>query len=220
MHAIQPVNPKGNQSWIFSGNSEAETPIVWPCDAKNWLIGKDPEAGKVWRREEKGITEDEMVVWHHQLNGHEFEQALGAGDGQGSLTCCRPWGCKESDMTEWLNWTQQCMHKCSLSSTSSPTFVFFCLLDYSHSNTCERISHCGFDFISWQLVLLRGEGDYRGWDGWMVSRTEWTWVWVNSGSYWWTGRPGVLQSIGSQWVRHDWATELTNWLIDRGERTC
>ena len=106
--AIQPVNPKGNPSWLFIGrtDAEAETPILWPPDAKNWLTEKDPDAGKDWRREEKGMTKDEMVGWHHQLNGHEFEQALGIGDGQGSMGCCSPWGRKELDMTEWLNWTE------------------------------------------------------------------------------------------------------------------
>ena len=104
---IQPVHPKGNQSWIFIGRTEAEaeTPIFWPSDAKNWPIGKDPVAGKDWRWVEKGMTEVEMVGWHHQLNGHEFEQALEVGDGQGGLVCCSPWGCKELDMTERLNWT-------------------------------------------------------------------------------------------------------------------
>ena len=104
---IQPVNPKRNQSWIFMGrtDAEAETSILWPPDIKNWLIGKDPDAGKDWRREKKGITEDEMVGLHHQLDGHEFEQALGVGDGQGSLAGCSPRGYKESDMTERLNWT-------------------------------------------------------------------------------------------------------------------
>ena len=102
---IQPVHPKGNQSWLYIGrtDAEAETPILWPPDAKNWLIGKDPNVGKDWRQE-KGMTEDEMVGWGHWLYGHEFQQALGTGDGQGSLVCCSPWGCKESDMTEWLNW--------------------------------------------------------------------------------------------------------------------
>ena len=106
---INPVNSKGDQSWIFIGrtDAEAETPILWPPDAKNWLLGKDPDAGKDWRREEKGMTEDEMVGWHHRLNGHEFEQATGVGDGQGSLECCSPWGRKELDTTEWLNWTEQ-----------------------------------------------------------------------------------------------------------------
>ena len=105
---VQQVNPKGNQSWIFIGRTDAkaETPILWPPNVKNWLIRKDPDAGKDWKQEEKGMTEDEMVGWHHQLNGHEFEQDLGVGDGQRSLVYCCPWGHKESDMTEWLNWTE------------------------------------------------------------------------------------------------------------------
>ena len=104
---IQPVHPKGNQSWIFIGRTdvEAETPILWPPDAKNWLIGKYSDVGKDWRQKEKGITEDEMVEWYHWLDGHEFAQAPGVGDGHGSLMCCSPQGHKESDMTEWLNWT-------------------------------------------------------------------------------------------------------------------
>ena len=101
---IKPVNPKGNQSWIFIGRTDAETPILWPPDAKSWLIWKDPDAGKDWRQEEKGMTEDEMVGWRHQLNGCEFEQAPGVGDGQGGLVCCSPWGHKELDTTERLNW--------------------------------------------------------------------------------------------------------------------
>ena len=102
---IQPVHLKGNQSWIFirRTNAEPETPILWPPDVKSRLIGKEPGAGKDWRQEEKGMTEDEMVGWHHWLNGHEFEQAPGVGDGQGSLPCCSSWGGKESDMTEQLN---------------------------------------------------------------------------------------------------------------------
>ena len=107
---IKPVNPKGNQSWIFIGrtDAEAEATILWPPDAKNWLTGKDPDAGKDWKEEEKGMTEDEMVGWHHQLDGHEFEQAPGIVDGQGNLVCCSPWGHKESDRTEWLNWSEGC----------------------------------------------------------------------------------------------------------------
>ena len=94
---IQPVHPKGNQSWIFTGrtDAEAEAPILLSPDVKSWLIRKAPDAGKDWRREEKGTTEDEMVGWHHWLDGHEFEQALRVGDGQGSLECFSPWGCKE-----------------------------------------------------------------------------------------------------------------------------
>ena len=102
---IKPVHPKGSRSWIFIGRTDAEAPILWPPDVKNWLIGKDPDAVKHWRQEEKGTTEDEMVGWHHQLDGHEFEQALGIGDWQGSLACHSPWGHIESDMTERLKWT-------------------------------------------------------------------------------------------------------------------
>ena len=105
---IQPVHPKGNQAWIFIDrtNAEAETPIPWLPDVKNWLTGKVPDAGKDWRQEEKGMTEDEMVGWHHRFNGHEFEQALAVGDGQGGLACCSPWGCRVRYYwaTE-LNWT-------------------------------------------------------------------------------------------------------------------
>ena len=104
---IQPVHPKGNQSWILIGRTDAEpeTPILWPPDAKNWLTGKDPDAGKDWGQE-KGKTEDEMVGWHHWLNGHGFGWTPGVGDGQGSLACCSPWGRKELDTTERLNWTE------------------------------------------------------------------------------------------------------------------
>ena len=102
---IQPANPKGNQSWIFIGRTaaEVEAPILWPPDLKSWLIGKDPDAGKDGRQKEMGAVENGMVGWHLQISGDEFEQALGVGDGQGSLACYSPWGCKESDMTERLN---------------------------------------------------------------------------------------------------------------------
>ena len=125
---IQQAYPKGNLCWIFIGrtDAEAETPILWPPDVKNWLTGKDPDSGKDWKQDQKETTEDEMVWWHYQLDGHEFEQAPGVGDGKGSLACCSPWGCKESDMTELLNWTDQedvtfpllfslfCIHVCML----------------------------------------------------------------------------------------------------------
>ena len=100
---------RSNQSILKEINagysSEAEAPILWPLDVKNWPIGKDPVAGKDWGQEEKGATEDEMVGWHHRLNGHEFEQTLGDSEGQGSLACCSPWGHKELDMTEQMNKT-------------------------------------------------------------------------------------------------------------------
>ena len=108
---IQTVHPKGDQSWVFIGRTDAkaETPILWPPDAKSWLIGKDPDAGKDWGQEEKGTTEDEMVGWHHQLDGHGFGWTSGVGDGQGGLACWGSWGHKELDTTEQLtqlNWTE------------------------------------------------------------------------------------------------------------------
>ena len=132
---IQPVHPKGNQFWIFIGrtDAEAETPIPWPSDAKNWLTGKDPDAGKHWRWEEKGMTEDEMVGRHHRLNGHEFEWTSGVGDGQGRLACCNPWSrrVRHNWATE-LNWTEL-MQYCSLqhwtllpSPVTSTTSCRFC----------------------------------------------------------------------------------------------
>ena len=102
---IKPINPKGNKSWIFIGrtDAEAEDPILLPPDVKSWLIGKDPDSGKDWKQEEKGTAEDEMVGWHHRLDGHEFEHAPGVGDGQGSLECCSPVAKSQT----WLsNWTE------------------------------------------------------------------------------------------------------------------
>ena len=125
---IKPVNPKENQSWVFTGSTdaEAETPTLWPPDEKSWLIRKDSDAGKDWRQE-KGITEDEMVGWHHRLDGHEFEQAPGIGNGQRSLACCSPWGCKESDMTEWLNWTESDYNTLLWLDQTSPNSAKFLL---------------------------------------------------------------------------------------------
>ena len=105
---IKRVNPKGNQLWIFMGriDAEDETPILWPPDGKSWLTVKDSDAGKDKGQGEKGTAEDEMVRWHHWLNGHGFRWTPGVGDGQGGLTCCGPWVYKESDRTERLNWTE------------------------------------------------------------------------------------------------------------------
>ena len=127
---IKPVNPKGNQSWIFIGriDAEAENPIFWSLDVKErpwcWekslmkrLIWKDPDVGKDWRPEEKGMTEGEMVGWHYWLNGHEFEQTPGVGDGQGKLGCCSPQGREELDVTEQLKWTEaELKHQSTMSS--------------------------------------------------------------------------------------------------------
>ena len=106
---IQPVHSKGDKSWVFFGRNDAkaETPVLWPPLVKSWLIGKDPDAGRDWGQEEKGTTEDEMAGLHHRLDGHEFEWTLGVSDGLGGLSCWDSWGHKESDMTEWLNWTDK-----------------------------------------------------------------------------------------------------------------
>ena len=105
---IQPVHPKGDQSWVLFGRNDAkaEAPVLWPPHEKSWLIGKDSDAGRDWGQEEKGTTEDEMAGWHHQLDGHESEWTPGVGDGQGGLVCCDSWGRRESDTTERLNWTE------------------------------------------------------------------------------------------------------------------
>ena len=133
---IQPVHPKGNQSWTFTGrtDAEAETPILWPPKQKNWLIGKDLDVGKDWRQEKKA-TEDEMVGWQHRLDGREFEQALGVGDGQGSPACCIPWGGQESDTTEWLNWTI-CVRHCSTGSNTLFHFLFTTTLWNNYCYPC------------------------------------------------------------------------------------
>ena len=104
----EPVHSKGDHSWVFFGmnDAKAETPVLWPPHAKSWLIGKDSDAGRDCRQEEKGMTEDEMAGWHHWLDGCEFEWTPGVGDGQGGLACCNSWGRKESDTTERLNWTE------------------------------------------------------------------------------------------------------------------
>ena len=177
---IQPVHPKRNESWIFTGrtDAEAETPILWPPDAKNWLIWKDPDARKDWNWEEKGMTENEMVGWHHWLNGHEFEQAPGVGDGQGSLACCSPWG----HMTGLLNWTEL-----PLSNTRSyhgtvcvcvcvwhvpPSILFFHLLFLRVKRWTDNFRQCDTIFSSveeledtalpenLEWLFLRGHGEW------------------------------------------------------------
>ena len=168
---IKPVNPKGSQSWIFIGRTgaEAEAPILWPPDGKNWLTGKEPDGGKDWRREEKGMTEDEMVGWHHRLNGHEFELALGVGDGQGRLSCCNPWGCKELDKTERLNWNN---------------LMYIGYLAWQHAGHVVRASQMATIAINLILQLLKMDGNIA-WSprmplcpGWSSPQTR-TFAWVS-----------------------------------------
>ena len=125
---IQAVHPKGNQSWMFTGSTdtEAETPIFWPPDAKSWLNWKDPDAGKDWGQEEKGMIEDEIFGWHHWLNGHEFVWTPWVGNRQGVLTSCGSWANKELDMTEWLNWTEVVEYSFRFLSIVSFCFPWFC----------------------------------------------------------------------------------------------
>ena len=144
----QPVHPKENQSWIFTGRTDAEdeAPVLGPPDVKNWPIGKDPDAGNDCRQEEKGTTEDEMVGRHHQHDGHEFEQALRVGNGQGGLACCSPWDRKELDTSEWLNWTELIDPQ---GDTSGPSWQ---LLDEQHRvlGSRERIKRMEYK-VSGQL---------------------------------------------------------------------
>ena len=127
------LGPKGDQSWVFIGRTDAnaETSILWPPDAKSWLIGKDSNAGRDWGQEEKGTTEDEMAGWHHWLDRHEFEWAPGVGDGQGGLAWCDSWGHKELDTTEQLNWTE--LKRCK--QVGVEALPSCCLLKFQLFNT-------------------------------------------------------------------------------------
>ena len=152
---IQPVHPKGDQSWVFIGRTdvEAETPILWPPDVKSWLIWKDPDAGIDWGQEENGTTEHEMVGWHHRLNGHGFGWTPGVGDGQGGLMCCGSWGHKESDTTERLNWTE-------LSHQGSPRILEWAAYPSSRGSSWPRSQTgvsciAGGFFTNWALRELK-----------------------------------------------------------------
>ena len=165
---IKPVHPKGNQSWIFIGRTDAETetPILWPPDAKNWLIGKGPDAGKDWRQEEKGMTEDEMARWHPPTR----------------------WTMSLNELQE-LVMDREAWRAAVYGFTKSQTWL---------SHLAE------FNLLKAAQRKVGGEGGDWGWAGWMSSPTQWTWVWVNSGSWSWTGRPGVMQSMGSEHVYLWW----------------
>ena len=156
------------------------------------LTGKVPDAGKDWGQKEKRASEDEMAGRHHQCNEHELGQIPGDGEGQRGLACCSPWGHKESDTTERLNWTEGNQKKgCILVNNNEHGFIIF--------------PWC------WERSRAEGEEGVRGWDGWTASPMQRTWMSANSGRWCGTGRPGVLQSLGSQGAGNNWATEQQCW---------
>ena len=163
---IQPVHPKGDQSWVFIGRTdvEGETPILWPPNAKSWLIGKDLNAGKGWGQEEKEVTEDEMVGWHHGLNGHGFGCTPGVGDGQGGLVCCSSWGRKESDTTEQLNWTELNPQDLTGLSRKLNDVIYIRASggasDKEPACQCRKHKRHGFDL--WYVGLISGLGRSPG----------------------------------------------------------
>ena len=206
---MKAINPKGNQHWIFIGKTdvEAETPILWSPDAKNWLIGTDPDAWKDWRQEEKGMTEDEMVGWHHRLDVHGFEQALGIGDGQGSLASCSPWAHKGSDTTEWLNITtgfSQCLIRRVWELWPLPygiLFFFFFFAPRYAARTLDskifnpdtpfstsHISKRGGQLIRTLYVLPLGGGGGEGSVPWIIPLFSWN-------SNWWYVLRSLLKAL-------------------------
>ena len=201
LQEIQPLHPKGDQSWVFIGriDVEAETPILWPLDAESWLIWKDPDAGKDWGPEEKGMTEDEMVGWHHWHNGHGFGWTPGVGDGQGGLASCDSWGHKESDTTERLNLTElivQNYDATSFSKWKQCNLSSICLVAKSYLTLCNPVDCSPSDssvhgiFQSRILecvaiVFSTGSSQTR----------EWTCVSCIDGRFFTTELPGKLKGV-------------------------
>ena len=171
---IKPVHPKGNQSWIFTGRTDAkaETPILWPPDAKNWLIGRDPDAGKDWGQEEKGTTEDEMVGWHHWLDGYEFEQAPGVGDGRQSLVWYIPWGWKELD----INWTDSrltILWSRQVQSEGTQSYIY--VSPFLHE-LLRSSSHCiSLDFVCLMIMMMTVLSFF------ILIPSTWTLLWWHKG---------------------------------------
>ena len=154
---IQPVHSEGDQPWDFFGRNDAEdeTPVLWPLHAKSWLIGKDSDAGRDWGQEEKGTTEDEMAGWRHWLNGHESEWTPGVGDGQGGLVCCDSWGCKGSDTTKWLDWTE--LNWCSFYACFLEGFYHKWTLNFVKGflGICwDNLVFWSFNLLMWCITLI------------------------------------------------------------------
>ena len=152
---IKPINPKGSQPWIFTGRSdaEAEAPILWPPDAKSWLIGKDPDAGKDWGQEKKGMTEDEMVGWRHWLDGHEFEQTPRDSKGQGSLARCSPWGHKETRLKDLTTIKRTSRPQLSTGHNRCSGLVTVFLHTHTHTHTHTLLSCSNSDAYHSSHVL-------------------------------------------------------------------
>ena len=189
---LKEISPSGR------ADVEAEAPMLWPPDGKNWLTGKDPDAEKDWRQKEKGTREDKMVGWHHWLDGHEFEQAPGVGDGQGSLACCSPWCLKDLDMTEWLNWAETGLLLLLLSYRRQwhPTAVLLpgkshgwrSLVVHGVAKSQTRLSDFTFTFHF--HALEKEMATHSSVLAWRIP---------------WMEKPGRLQSMGSQRVGHNWS---------------
>ena len=144
---IQLVHAEGDQPWDFFGRNDAkaETPVLWPPHVKSWLLGKDSDAGRDWGQEEKGTTEDEMAGWHHWLDGRESGWTPGVGDGQGGLACCDSWGCKESDMTEWLNW----LTELSILKNKFSPVIFFIPCKWKQTGYYTHLSVYSINLFKW-----------------------------------------------------------------------
>ena len=170
MVLLQPVHSEGDQAWDFFGRNDAkaETPVLWSPHSKSWLIGKDSDAGRDWGQEEKGMTEDEMAWWHHWLDGRESEWTPGVGDGQGGLACCDSWGRKESDTTEWLNWTAW-MLSLSLKGINRDYNSYMYSSRHQKHNGHKLMKFKGSGFHYWVIKYFAGHKCWHSWCYYSIS---------------------------------------------------